>query len=116
MADESLVILVREATFEDAPAIAELAAELGYPNDASAVRARLAQLHASSDDYVALAQLPSGAALGWVHVGRRLAAAAEQWCRGQALRDVRVRSNVLRVEAHAFYPALGYRLAKSQHV
>ena len=47
-------------------------------------------------------------------VGRRLVTAAEEWGRALALRRIVVRSAVTREEAHRFYPALGYLLAKTQ--
>lgn len=48
--------------------------------------------------------------------GRALVAAAEAWALERGLARVRVRSNVVRAESHAFYPALGYARAKTQHV
>lgn len=47
-------------------------------------------------------------------VGRQLVTAAEDWGRALALRRIVVRSAVTREEAHRFYPALGYLLAKTQ--
>lgn len=49
-------------------------------------------------------------------VGRRLVAAAEQWSRAAGLPRIVVRSNDRRTEAHSFYPALDYHLAKMQRV
>jgi GNAT superfamily N-acetyltransferase len=137
------MMLVRTATADDAASIAELSAELGYPSDEQAMRARLIALQAAPTDWVALAQ-DGGLALGWIHVarrvtleegeaaeilglvvrstahrrgvGRRLIEAAERWCREQSLATLRVRSNVLRQAAHEFYPALGFHRSKSQHI
>jgi predicted N-acetyltransferase YhbS len=49
-------------------------------------------------------------------VGRQLVQRAERWARGQGLERIVVRSNALRAEAHSFYPALEYVLAKTQRV
>ncbi|MHB1539773.1 MAG: GNAT family N-acetyltransferase [Steroidobacteraceae bacterium] len=49
-------------------------------------------------------------------VGRQLVQCAERWARGQGLERIVVRSNALRAEAHFFYPALDYVLAKTQRV
>ena len=48
--------------------------------------------------------------------GRRLVAAAEDWARAQGMGELFLRSNVVRPEAHAFYPALGFERSKTQHV
>ncbi len=49
-------------------------------------------------------------------VGRQLVEAAERWSRAAGLVRIVVRSNAARPEAHAFYPALGYVLTKTQRV
>ncbi len=49
-------------------------------------------------------------------VGRALVAAAERWTRGRGLDELFLRSNVVRPEAHAFYPGLGFARTKTQHV
>ena len=48
--------------------------------------------------------------------GRRLIAAAEDWACARGLGELFLRSNVVRPEAHAFYPALGFERSKTQHV
>jgi GNAT superfamily N-acetyltransferase len=50
---------------------------------------------------------------GW---GRLLVLEAEQWARSIGAEAVVVRSNVQRVESHAFYPALGFSATKTQKV
>ena len=134
---------IRGATPDDAPSIASLAGELGYPCDAAAMRARLSALMHSKDDQVFVA-VSGVAVVGWVHVaavtllesdpradlrglvvtqalrsrgfGARLVQAAEEWARARGLARIRVRSNVLRERTHDFYLRLGYTIAKSQKV
>lgn len=48
-------------------------------------------------------------------VGRALMAAAEEWAVGRGCDEVRLKSNVRREEAHAFYRRLGYQVSKSQY-
>ena len=48
-------------------------------------------------------------------VGRVLLAAAEAWAARQGLREVALRSNILRERAHDFYRRLGYDCPKTQH-
>ena len=134
---------LREATPDDAPAIASLAGELGYPTDTAAMRERLSALVHSQTDQV-LAAISGVAVVGWVHVcavtlvesdpyaelrglvvaealrsrgfGARLLEAAEAWARSRALGRIRVRSNVLRGPTHDFYLRHGYTITKSQKV
>ena len=49
-------------------------------------------------------------------IGRALADAAGQWARSMGHGRVRVRTNVIRQEAAAFYGSLGFDLRKQQKV
>jgi GNAT superfamily N-acetyltransferase len=49
-------------------------------------------------------------------VGRALMAAAERWGREHRCRSVALSSNIVRASAHAFYKALGYRVAATSYV
>jgi GNAT superfamily N-acetyltransferase len=49
-------------------------------------------------------------------VGRMLMAEAERWGSERGCRSVVLSSNVVRTPAHAFYAALGYRVAATAHV
>ncbi len=68
---------VRRACEADAPELARLSGQLGYPSDAAAMRARLQKIITSADHAVFVAEPAGGPAggappalLGWVHVGR----------------------------------------------
>ena len=91
---------------------------------------------------VFVAESPDGQVVGWLHVherhlvehdvvaevnglvveeafrgrgaGQILMDKAEQWAREREIRTVVLRSNVIRVGAHAFYENLGYTTIKSQ--
>ena len=142
-------LTLRTAGTADAPALARLAAELGYQADADIMCRRLTLLAGRSDHAVFVAErdaaptVASGV-IGWIHVGRlisleagesaqilglivgagarragvgrQLVARAEQWAQACGLDRIVVRSNALRTEAHFFYPALDYVLAKTQRV
>jgi len=47
-------------------------------------------------------------------VGRLLVRAAEEWAIHRGYPEMRVRSNVIRAEAHEFYRHLGYEVVKTQ--
>ncbi|MGR4064767.1 MAG: GNAT family N-acetyltransferase [Vulcanimicrobiaceae bacterium] len=49
-------------------------------------------------------------------IGEGLVARAEAWARERGCGRLRVRTNVLRERAHAFYERLGYERLKAQHV
>ncbi len=138
--DEALTI--RTAAPADAPRLAELSTQLGYPARAEDLLERLGRLAARTDTVVLVAEL-AGEAIGWLHAveieiledgrrceilglvvdatrrrsgaGRALVAAAERWGEARGLEKIAVRSNVVRVEAHPFYERLGYERVKTQH-
>jgi hypothetical protein len=49
-------------------------------------------------------------------MGRELCRAAEEWARGCGVTRIRVRSNVIRERAHAFYLRDGYARVKTSAV
>lgn len=135
------VPLVRTARLEDAPAIAELCGQLGYPSTTEETRHRLERMAGFPYHILFVAEL-NGRVVGWTHVhayplpeldfhadlgglvvdkahrsaglGKALLAAAEDWARSKGCADLRVRSNVIRLEAHRFYETNGYEKIKSQ--
>jgi len=137
-------LTVRPACIGDVARIAALSHQLGYPASSEEVQRRLNQVEAQERHAVYVAQLSDGNVVGWVHVyvcylleadpyaeigglvvdeachgrgiGRLLLQRVEEWARGQGCRTVRVRSNVVREGAHAFYKRLDYRIVKTQAV
>lgn len=134
----------RTLQLADAPALLPLCAQLGYPCTLDQLERRLRDLLPSPDDGCIGAQGEDGRLVGWVHVqgrhvlesdpyaeivglvvdercrgrgvGRALVAAAETWAWGAGYPELRVRSNVTRTGAHAFYQRLGFDLTKTSHV
>jgi len=135
---------VRAAKLGDAASVARLSRELGYPAEVKAVRERLRRILGSDDQRVVVAETRGGSLCGWLQahsslavesglrveivglvvsetmrrrgVGRCLVSLAETWAREISAETVVVRSNVKRVESHAFYPSLGYLPFKTQVV
>jgi GNAT superfamily N-acetyltransferase len=129
-------------TETDAEVVATLASELGYPNEAEAIRARVRAIGES--DLLLVAVDTSDKAVGFIQahrvciievgfrveilglvvsssarrsgIGRRLIAEVERWATNIGAEAVSVRSNTKRTEAHIFYPALGYTKIKTQAV
>lgn len=128
----------------DLARVATLSGTLGYPVDVAEVRARFARLVAAAEGALFVAELAPQGVVGFIHVhgrillesaphaeiaalvvddvarrtgvGRAPVGAAEAWARDHGFDRARVRSNVAREESHRFYPALGYVVAKTQHV
>ena len=47
-------------------------------------------------------------------VGRLLMRHAEEWARSNGCSSLRLRSNIIRSQAHEFYEKLGYKVTKTQ--
>ena len=132
---------IREATASDAAALAALSTQLGYPAQPDEAVERLAALGPASAVLVAE---ENGAVLGWIHVcgvrffqsppfaeigglvvdeaargrgvGKLLVEAAVRWAAEQGYGKLRVRSNVVREDAHRFYEREGFQRVKTQAV
>jgi GNAT superfamily N-acetyltransferase len=133
---------IRRARRGDAPRIAELSGQLGYPATAAQIAQRLRELKPAAQHAVFVADLPGRGIAGWVHVsvahlvdselraevnglvvgegqrsmgaGARLLEAAVVWARKRRCKSMSVRSNVIRERAHKFYERQGYEHYKSQ--
>ena len=133
---------VRLATASDAPAVARLSAEWGYPTSEALALTRLERVLSSPSHVVLVAEVddtPAGWASAEVRlslgsdprveitglvvaaefrrtgIGRLLVAHVEQWTAEKRCRELFLRSNVARAEAHPFYECLGYERTKTQH-
>jgi GNAT superfamily N-acetyltransferase len=133
---------VREARSDDAPALARLAKELGYPATADQMNSRLASACAAPAHGVFVAETDS--VVGWIHVaevlslesgtfaeiqglvvseahrgagiGTLLVRHAEGWAAARGCSRMRVRTNVIRERTRAFYRKHGYATTKTQEV
>lgn len=130
--------LVKE---NDSIPLADLAGQLGYPSAPEQITNRLAGIFVRPDQAVFVAEV-DGRLAGWVHVfacptveldlyaevgslvvdqelrgrgiGKALMEEAEAWARQRGINEIRLRSNVIRNEAHQFYETIGYKKIKSQ--
>ena len=133
---------IRRARAADAPRIAVLSGQLGYPATAVQMRKRLLGIKPASQHAVFVADSAIDGVIGWLHVSRqplleveiraevnglvvaegqrslgagaRLLAAAEDWARKHGCKGMSVRSNVIRERAHKFYERNGYEHYKTQ--
>jgi GNAT superfamily N-acetyltransferase len=135
---------IRAAEPADAPALAVLATQLGYPSTPEQIAARLADVTPRPENavLVAVADAAEDAVVGWIHVaghhgietdpfaqilalvvdehhrgggtGAALVEAASAWAERSGFRTLRVRSNVVRERTHRFYERLGFARVKTQ--
>lgn len=135
-------VKIRKAKRSDAPRLAELSTQLGYPSTVGEATKRLRKLGPPSLSALFVAESPSTGVVGWAHVsvtqllevgtraelnglivaegqrslgaGARLLDAAEEWARKHGCPSISVRSNVIRERAHKFYERQGYEHYKTQ--
>lgn len=133
---------IRRAKSADAPQLAVLAGQLGYPATVGQIRERLRGIKPASQHSVFVAESAKVGVIGWIHVSRqpllegeiraevnglvvaegqrslgagaRLLAAAEEWASKHGCASMSVRSNVIRERAHRFYERHGYEHYKTQ--
>ncbi len=138
-------VRVRPVEADDAPRLAPLWGQLGFSCEADEARRRLELAVASPSRAVLVAERGPEGVVGYLElrqipslmlgeteaellslvvdeaarrggVGRALMAAAEDWTRSRGCRLLRLRTNIVRPEAHAFYESLGYARLKTQHI
>lgn len=135
-------VSIRRARISDAPQLAELSGQLGYPTTAGEITKRMRKLKLASQNALFVAESPEAGVVGWTHVsvthlvevgtraelnglivgegqrslgaGARLLEAAEGWARKQGCPSMSVRSNAIRARAHKFYERQGYEHYKTQ--
>jgi GNAT superfamily N-acetyltransferase len=134
---------IREADLNDAAALAALSIQLGYPSTPGEMVERLTVLGSRPGNGVLVAEDEKGV-VGWLHVsgmfflesppfaevlglivdeahrgkgvGRLLLDGAARWAAEHGFGKLRVRSNVIREDAHRFYEREGFRRVKTQVV
>ncbi|MBK6938869.1 MAG: GNAT family N-acetyltransferase [Planctomycetes bacterium] len=142
MGDLAQDVTIRPARTDDVGAIAALCGELGYPMttdqcarrfvalpelhvvlvavDAARTVLGFAHAHAAEplllDRTAELATLVVAADRRGRRIGHHLVDAIAAWAKGAGFLALRLRSNVVRVDAHRFYERLGFTRSKQQVV
>ncbi len=127
---------------DDLPGVRDLALQLGYGAPLERLQARFARILQRPEQALFVATR-GGQVAGWLHaqsqhplesdpyveitglvvaedarrrgLGRALVERARSWALDLGYTALGVSSNVQRLEAHRFYPALGFRITKTQH-
>lgn len=138
------MITTRDAAAADAPALARLSGQLGYPVTEREVSERISRVTNPSQARVIVAVEESKQVIAWttvrtvehIHseehaeisgfvvdenkrgrgVGKILMAEVERWARERKLPFIRLNANVTRSVAHRFYQSLGFTTAKQSYV
>lgn len=137
-------MVVRDATLADAPALAPLLGELGYPAPADALASRMRRMLGRDDQRILVAE-QDGTALGLLAlhvfpvlaydrdlamimalvvkesarglgVGRALIEQAEAVGKSLGASRLMVTTHVRRADAHAFYERLGFEFTGRRYV
>lgn len=135
---------VRPMTSAEAEEVAALCSQLGYPASPAEVAHRLSLLDGHEDSAAFVAEDSDESIAGWIQVagrvlletapyaevgglivderlrgqgiGRMLLDAAEAWAQRRGYDELRLRSNIVREDAHAFYAHLGYEPMATSHL
>lgn len=135
-------VRIRPPRPADAPALAALAGELGYPASTKELLGRLAAVH-PTNAAVIVSTDADDQPTGWCHVelhrslvepmsalilglvvgeghrstgiGAALLAAAEDWGRARGCRKLVVATRITRELAHRFYAREGYEISKTSY-
>lgn len=135
---------IREMRAEDAVAVAELTAQLGYPRAADEVRKWIDGLASASHRQAAFVACVGPAVAGWIEVslerrlqspefaligglvvsheyrghgiGRKLCVRAEEWSWDHGAAKLRATSRSTRADAHRFYQREGFEPVKTSMV
>lgn len=136
-------ISIRNATPDDADAIAPLLGQLGYPTSTEQARQRLLAMQHGANGAVLVAIDGAGRVRGCIGleqrttidsgaqaevmtlvvdagvrrggVGLALLQAGEAWARERGFGELLVHSNITRAESHPFYAKHGFARKKTQH-
>lgn len=135
-------LMIRNAVLEDSPALAILSEQLGYPTTAAKVKARLGRYLGSDERRLIVAEIEANV-IAWLSIevidhfyiekfaeisgfvvdqayrnkgiGHALMAEAQRWTTERGLTVLRLKTNILRTEAHHFYESMGFERTKTQY-
>ena len=136
-------IRTRRAVLEDYKPLAKLSEQLGYPSHENDIKQRLSEI-LKKEDHCVFVALHNELVVGWTHairslriesddfveiggmiiddthrrrgIGKLLVNEVDKWALKNNCQKVRVRSNSIRKESHAFYQKIGFKINKEQKV
>ncbi len=137
-------VIIREVEINDYECIAALCNQLGYPTTNESTLYRLQEILNNTGSNCIYAAVDDDKVVGWIHgcyslrvesdpfveiggliidknyrrmgIGKVLVEKIVEWSASKQCAKVRVRSNVVRNEAHEFYKGIGFYESKEQKV
>jgi GNAT superfamily N-acetyltransferase len=137
------LITIRKVDVTDLPKISILANQLGYPNRSEDLLDRLKIIRSNHEQEIFIADYIHEKTVGFIHlsqevslvsglfvevrsfvvdedhrrlgIGNALLQAAEEWTINAGCNQIRLRSNIIRQEAHEFYKIHRYLIEKTQY-
>ncbi len=134
---------IRRVEEIDIKSICKLNEQLGYPAIEEEVYSRLCLLQNDEDNIILVTEHKNGEIVGWIHgyiykliitdpmigiggivvdsqyrkqgIGQALMKEIEKWGKKKECKEIYLRSNVIRKEAHEFYKKLGFHIKKEQY-
>ena len=134
---------IRKMVLEDAQRVSELCVQLGYPATADEARHRISQM-LSLPYHEAFVSIDDKFITGWIYafrsfniesnpfieigglivdenyrghgIGKELIEKVREWALSNDVHELRVRTNIRRIESHKFYTAMGFQKTKEQKV
>jgi GNAT superfamily N-acetyltransferase len=135
-------VRIRLCTEQDASQVRMLCHQLGYPASSEEIQRRLSRIVGDEQHALLVAEARGGGVLGWIHgyvchlvevephveigglvvdanhrghgIGKLLLEEVERWAAMKGCSTMRLRSNVVRKDAHRFYVNIGYEIVKRQ--
>jgi GNAT superfamily N-acetyltransferase len=134
---------LRPMRLDDADKVSELCNQLGYPATVGEAKIRIAEL-LTMQYQTAFVALDDNQVVAWIYAfrsfsiesspyveigglivdenyrgkgaGKVLVEKAKEWALTHGIHELRVRTNIRRIESHKFYAAIGFKKTKEQKV
>ncbi len=136
-------LIIREARESDIFSLTDLTHQLGYPLPEKELRNNLEAVTRNKNEIIYV-MADAGKVIAWIHIfhairlesgsfaelgglvvdhhyrgkgiGKLLLEKAGEWCRSMSIKVLKLRSNIIRKDAHRFYLGYGFSEIKDQKV
>ena len=134
---------IRKMGLGDAKRVSELCMQLGYPATEEEAGNRISEM-LSMQHHVAFVAMDDNIVNGWIYafrsfnietipfveigglivdenyrghgIGKQLIEKVREWAVSEDVHELRVRTNIRRIESHKFYTSIGFKKTKEQKV
>src|SRR4030095_4558631 len=134
---------IRKMRLEDAKRVSELCVQLGYPATEEEAGNRISEM-LSLQHHEAFVPTENNIVIAWIYafrsyniesapfveigglivdenyrglgIGKQLTEKVREWAVANDIHELRVRTNIRRIESHKFYTSIGFKITKEQKV